>query len=220
VFLNQNLKRVKWLALFSAVVLASGCPKSPVDPAPVPPAQSDAGAPVGESVTASSRNNLKFKGGQRYAAELAEALSLEPNEVCNELSAYDCVNDVHNISLAGVEPYRLVVYKPVPDRSVASVNAIDRIALSACEARVQKDFADPASATVFAEMTAATVTAAGAREVGKRLFEQLLHREASAQELDALASFQGELTSSGQNAQRLSTLSCFTIASSEEALFY
>jgi hypothetical protein len=173
-------------------------------------------------VPQSTHNRLKFKGGTRYADDLASALNIPRAELCRELSTYDCADVVHRISLGGVEPYRLTVYRPLPERSVASAQAVDRIALSGCEARAAKDFADPAQAALFRELTQASVTQAGVREVSKRLYVRVLRRDALEDELVVLDGYFNDLrTSVGAEApRRFATLACFMVATTEEALFY
>jgi hypothetical protein len=53
---------------------------------------------------------------------------------------------VNRIPLGGVEPYQPGVYQALPGRTAAAANALDRIALSACEERAKSDFAVPSSA--------------------------------------------------------------------------
>jgi len=203
----------------SIAVLASaaGCGKN--DEPSAAPAPSASAAPVAKS----THNRVKFKGGERFANDLAAALELPRGELCKELGVYDCQAAVHKIALGGVEPYRQTVYQPVRDRSMSSVNAVDRLALSACDARMARDFASPGTAIIFKEIAAGGPAPVEAVDtVSKRLYQRLLGRDASVEELGHLAAFHEELKrSAGAEAERrFATLACFAVASTEEALFY
>jgi hypothetical protein len=175
-------------------------------------------------VLSSANNRVKFRGGKIYAGSLARALGLNPSEICKELGNIDCVV-VHNIALGGVEPYEQVVYAPLPERSVSSVNAVDRIALSACDERAKKDFADAAKAVVFAELASAgagRIDDNDKERVAKRLYQRILHRDARAAEVSEIKALYGTLEqkAGAETPRRFATLACYAIATTEEALFY
>jgi hypothetical protein len=203
----------KLLALvFGTALFASyACYLGGSKPTPPPP-----------DVVISSNDRLKFKGGERMATDLAAGLSLSRSDVCKELGAYDCVTDVHGIALGGIEPYRKTIYRPIPERSVASVDAADRIALSACDQRAQRDFASPGSAVVFGELAQPGAGAAAVKPVANRLYVDLLHRDANADELAALDELWTQISADAptDGARRFATLACFAVATTEEALFY
>ncbi len=205
--------------LAAGAVAASGsfgCSKGE-DEAPKPPASAS-------PVAVSTHNRLKFKGGERYATDLAEALAIPRGDLCKELSAYDCADVVHKIALGGIEPYRQTIYRPLPDRSVASANAVDRIALSGCESRAAKDFADGAKAVLFGELVLAGAAPGNDAQaaVAKRLYLRLMRREATAEEVTALGELYTDIASAAgaEAPRRFATLACFAVATTEEALFY
>ncbi|MFY0580898.1 hypothetical protein ACN28S_47610 [Cystobacter fuscus] len=125
------------LLLSSACVL-SACP------APTPaPSEPDAGTPPSGAVAPSSRDNLRFKNPEQLTAHFAAALSLPPEQVCNELGLYPCTTYVHSVALGGVEPYGVGLYEPLTSTGVTTPIAIDRVALAACVQRVSLDLATP-----------------------------------------------------------------------------
>jgi hypothetical protein len=172
---------------------------------------------------ASSRPRVKFRGGARWGRDLGQALGLEPGELCNELGRYDCVGAVHRITLGGVEPYSLGIDEPVETAPVIAPMAADRVALSACDVRAERDLADVSGAVLFKEMPADGAPDAAAREaMGTRLVEKILRREARADEVAELVAFWDEVLAEEPEDPRRdwATLTCFSLATSTEALFY
>jgi hypothetical protein len=203
-----------WVGLALVVLGTALAACSKKEPAPTV-------APVS---TAVSRNNrLKFKGGERIVQDLAAGLALDRGEVCKELGIYDCKSAVHNIALGGVEPYVQTIYTPVEERTASTSNAVERIALSACHQRMGRDFANAAEALVFTELVADVnaVTPAKVEAVAKRLYRNLLSRDASADEVAGLVGFWNDLkTTEKEPARAFATYACFAIATTEEALFF
>jgi hypothetical protein len=219
--------------LLAALLAASlvGCPKSPSEPPQnqepdggrqnqVPDAGS---APDAGASSQSTKNNLKFKGGDRFSNDLASGLSLEKETLCKELGFYDCAAIAHKITLGGTEPYVQTIYTPISERTVSSSNAVERIALSACSKRSTLDFAKAAEAVVFQELvtSAAAPTNAALTAVVSRLYQRLLGREATTEETARLVEFYNELKAAEKEpARAFATYACFAVATSEESLFY
>jgi hypothetical protein len=178
-------------------------------------------ASVPSAPTVSTHNRVKFKGGKRYVADLASALALEPKQLCLELSSYEC-EQINRIPLGGIEPYRLGVVQPLPERTVASSNAIDRIALSGCEQRAARDFAEPASATLFGELASGNVTLAAKQVVARKLYTRILQREPTAVELEGVLALYTEMeVAEGTKTPRsFATYACYAVATLEEAVFF
>jgi hypothetical protein len=103
--------------LLSAACVLTACP-SPTPSGedagtpPVDAGQPDAGPGPQGDVARSTRNNLRFKGPERLTLDFAVALSLPPEQVCNELGQYPCTTFVHTVALGGVDPYGLASTSP------------------------------------------------------------------------------------------------------------
>jgi hypothetical protein len=181
-------------------------PQPQPQPQPPPPPQ-----PPAASIVASNKARLTFKGGDRYARALSTALGIPREELCKELSVYDCTSEVHAIALGGVEPYRNGIYEPLPDTAVTTPIAVERVALSACARRARVDFADPANALIFR----------GEDQINK-LYQRLLSRPAEPSEIQHLRDLHEEMKAIGHPSldEKWAEVACFAVATSLEALFY
>lgn len=159
---------------------------------------------------------VRFKGGARLRTDWARGLGLDVNDVCRELGQYDCATEVHNIVLGGVEPYVLNINSPLPEAPVTAPLAVERVALAACSATVERDFREPESAVVFRPPGDGAWTAGARRGAHERLIEGLLKRRANDEELDRLE----QLWTQSADPTEWATSSCFVVASSLESLFY
>ena len=175
-----------------------------------------------EALVPSQRPRVKFKGGARWSTDLSRSLDIRREELCKELGEYDCVSVVHKITLGGVEPYSMGIDKPVEIAPVIAPLATDRVALSACDIRAERDLEDLSSAVLFKEMPAEGEPSAEQLEaMGTRLVERLLRREAKAGEVGELVAFWEEVKADSDDPRRdWATLSCFALATSVESLFY
>jgi len=177
-----------------------------------------------ERVAASRLARVKYKSGARYANDLAAALDLPRDAVCRELGRYDCVDEVHRIVLGGVEPYTLGVREPLPSIAVTAPIAQDRVALAACTERVERDLA--ASEPVFlTTLDVGAPTPEQLEATARRIYDRILGREATPDEISALAEFHstvtGEPGESGATATRdWAVLSCFMVATTLESIFF
>lgn len=215
------------LLLSSACVL-SACPApSPSGPdAGTPPADSGTGS-TGE-VAPSSRNNLRFKNPEQLTAHFASALSLPPEQVCNELGQYPCTMYVHNVALGGVEPYDVGLYEPLRSTGVTTPIVIDRVALAACLRRVSLDVATPGEAVLFkgleldAQGRLANREGAPVRDAITALYQRALLRDPTQAEVGTLSQLATQLESTGSQTpgRDWMTASCFAVLSSAESVFF
>lgn len=211
-------------ATLVAFVGLSGCDDAQetpaADPQPEPAAEPEPEAPQG--LIPSHKARVKFKGGERYARDLAAALELPREGLCSELGLYDCVGEVHAIALGGVEPYEKGIDEPLPVAPVSAAIAIDRVALSACTARAEQDFAQPADAVIFGPLLGADgPQRADLEAVAADLIDRVLRRDATADEVAAIADFYAEAQADSETpAKAYGQLSCFAVATMLEALYY
>lgn len=177
-----------------------------------------------ERIAASHKPRVKYKSGARYASDLAAALELERDAVCRELGRYDCVDEVHRIVLGGVEPYTLGVRDPLPSIAVTAPIAQDRVALAACTERIERDLA--ASKPVFLKtLDVDAPTPEQLDATAKRFYDRILRRDATPDEVSALAQFHSTVTDEMAESRATATrdwaiLSCFMVATTLESIFY
>jgi hypothetical protein len=211
VHLNSIKNSLRNALVVALVAVVSGCTGDDAiapKPAPLQP-------------TISAHNRVKFKGGRRFVADIAQGLALDPKQVCLELSTVEC-EKLNRIPLGGIEPYQSGIYQALPERTAASTNAVDRIALSACEERAKRDFAQPQAAQVFGDIVAANPSKEARQAVAKKLYSRLLHRDPTVVEVDAMLAFYIELEATeGPKVNRLfATYACYAVATLEESVFY
>lgn len=177
--------------------------------------------PGGLQVLPSKNPTVKFKGGERWANQLARGLELERGELCNEFGQYDCASEVHFIALGGVEPYRLRIDEPLPSAPITAPIAVERIALSACAERADRDVDNPGEAAIFKELSDEPSNE-DLDAMSNRLYQRLMSRDAEPDELAELQTYWQELSAeTGVDVQReWAMYSCFALASSTEMLFY
>jgi hypothetical protein len=183
-------------------VLAAGCDE-PDEPQ----------IPEATVLIRSQAPHLKFKGGRRLGLALGRALGLEPGEICQELGTYDCIEDAHRIALGGVEPYLLRFNRPLHTLPVTSLQAVERVVLSACGKAMERD---QSLAGLTAESTKEEL-----RPVVESFYHRLLQRDVSEAEAIALLGFFDEVkATSDEPVREWAVLSCFAVGTSVEALFY
>ena len=207
-FRNAHIDSRLLLSVLALVVAAAGC-------------GGDDNQPASTEQPASSTARVKFKGPQRLANDLAQALAIPKQELCRELGSTDCF-EIHGVVLGGVEPYRLRINEPLPKAPLTAPMAVDRVVLSACGERAARDFAAPGDAVIFAEVAdaAAQLSAQARAAVAGRLYERLLARAATAAEIDALVAFGDQVTGRDEPARQWAQLACYAVATTTENLFY
>lgn len=226
----RDRARLLLIPVLSVACIAKEQPGGSEQPPPVTPPVSPPVTPPGPPlapVEASSKAKLRFKGGERYAGMLAGALALERNLVCKELGQYDCVREVHKVTLLEVSPYRDGILEPLDSTAISTPVAVDRLALSACERRARLDFEDLDNAELFGalpinEGALTDVQAPGVQAVVETLFKRLVQRMPDAQEVESFRDLYTDMEKIGhpQLARSWASVSCFAVATMSEALFY
>lgn len=218
------MKITRALCLALLTNLAVACASSPQ--AATSQLASGEPAPV-----ASSDPRVKFKDGERYLRDLSANLNMPRESICKELSRYDCVTDAFRIVLGGVEAPNLLVNEPIENAALTSPIAIDRVALQVCASRVRMDREKPAEAVLFRtgafghDGRAKSPDKAWLRSTADTIYGAVLMRSPSEAEISALTDFyatarNGRPASSVDAVADWVTLSCFSVASSLEAVFY
>lgn len=168
----------------------------------------------------STKNRLAWKRHRAFERDLLAGLDLEKQELCNELGLYSCVDFVHLVPLGGNEPFAKSQYEPLPSPTVTTPIAVDRVALSGCTQRAEKDAAGPAVVFVDLDLGAASVDEAAAVATVDVLGKRLLGRALLPEEAAAFADLAVDDDGSDVAARDFAILSCFAIATMSENLFY
>jgi hypothetical protein len=218
------MTNIKMLGLVAISVLAAAC--STTTPEPLTPSPAATPAPV-----ASADPRVKFKDGERYLRDLSANLNMPREDICKELSRYDCMSDAFRIVLGGVEAPNLLVNEPIENAALTSPIALDRVALHVCTNRVKMDRDKPADAVLFKtgafgkDGRAKSPDATWMRQTADTIYGAVLMRSPSENEIRGLTDFyaqvrEGRPANSIDVAADWVTLSCFAVASSLEAAFY
>ncbi|WP_223643389.1 hypothetical protein [Corallococcus sp. EGB] len=189
----------------------------------------DAGVTPGwdGGVAKSQKGNLRFKGPERLSLDLAQALELPAASVCNELGQYPCQN-VHGVALGGVDPYEHSVYETASTTGATTPIAVERIMLSACNARIALDVNTPASAVVFkgvlltADGKLADAASPAVATAVTSLVRRAWLRDPTVDERDTLVRLAAEVQATGAAAPGVAWMqaACLAVFSSAEAVFY
>ena len=204
---------------------SSDTPPPTTEPPPTTPPPTTP-PPMGDTTVASTKGRVRFLGGQAYGKRLSAGLSLEAGDLCSELGRIDCVEEAHNIVLGGVDAERLGFLEPLPDTTVTTPFAVDRIALTACSRAATRDLNAPESAAIFALVANEQgglnsddpALAASVRELFIRLLQRVPTEAETEAVVDLYASIQNTNTETA--ARDWATASCFAVATMAEALFY
>jgi hypothetical protein len=148
--------------------------------------------------------------------------------VCTELGNSQCVDQIHTVTLGGVEAYRSQVLRPAAVTGAATPLAVERVVLSACSRRSQLDFAEPARAALW---TGLSLDANGNLDLQSggvptgaiaQLYQHALGRTPSESETASLAELYGTVRNEQTQAaaETWATLVCFAIFTTTESLFY
>jgi hypothetical protein len=202
----------------SLVVLALVACSAP-PPQPEPPGPDD-------GIAASTKNDLLWRRARAVQNGLAQAIALPPEDVCQELGRFSCVDLVHQVPLGGNEPFAQGLYEPLRAPSTTTALSFDRVVLAACSAAVELDAARAAPivfrghALTDDPLVDADDAAVGARALGTTLFSRLLGREAQPPELNALQDLLVDDDGTPVSGRTFAKLACFAVASTTENLFY
>jgi hypothetical protein len=174
----------------------------------------------------SSKSNLRMKKPAVFKSDIARALQLPESEICSELGVVDCFQ-AHNMALGGIDPFERGILEAQEEFATTAPIVLDRIALLSCVKRVDLDFADPSAAVIFKGL-ALKASAKSAGPDGPEmeqaivpLYRELFQRNPKTWELTSHKDFYEFVDSKAeQRAKDWATLTCLTILTSVEAVFY
>ncbi|WP_217909958.1 hypothetical protein [Pseudenhygromyxa sp. WMMC2535] len=171
-------------------------------------------------VAASTRNHLVWKRYHAVEQDLSRALELSTDELCTELGEYNCVQEVHLAGLGGNNPFVQALYEPLSDPLVTTSLALDRIAMSACKARVERDRSAPVVFTKLdLEGDAPAADSEAFTESVDALYRRLLSRDPVAAEYEVLAQLLVDDAGEAVSAASFAHEACFVVATTTEFLF-
>ena len=163
---------------------------------------------------------IRFKRAERLSNDLMFLLQLHKSEICKELGKFDCINEVHKITLGGVEPYVSGVAEPSKTTLATTPIVIERILLSACKTRVDKDLKTPDKAIWLTNSRISKPQ--DTSELVNVFYQQALFRTPSTEEQEAFSELYRSYTEDEkpQPLRDWAIGTCFAILSSIEYLFY
>ena len=190
-----------------------------------PTQPSDPGTDPEGNQRSSTRPNLQWKRFAALEADLAQALELPKEEICNEFGKESCIGKVHLVPLGGNDPFGTGLLEPSAEPLATTSSAIDRILLSACSKRVELDRAAGRSkAKVFAELDleadAPAKSSASVKDTITTLYRRLLARDPDPHEVPLVAALAEDGDGDAVSAADFATLACFSIGTTTEFLFF
>jgi hypothetical protein len=216
------MKALFALPLVIAAVALAGCPEAPAGGP-----DAGVGVDVDGGVVAppppfaiSTRNALAWKRQRALETDLMAALELAKDELCSELGLYSCVDFVHLVPLGGNEPFARSQYEPLPSPTVTTPIAFDRVALQACRTRTDKDIAGDGVVFAGLDFDAAAVDDATAAPVLEGLGKRLLGRALTPSEVEEFTALTVDDDGAAVSPRDFAILSCFSIATMSETIFY
>lgn len=215
------LRTLRSLLVPLTLAALAGCPTSDKPTPTTPPGE----APLSEQAQ-STKNALVWKRAIALRNSLAQALFLDPSDICDELGKYSCIELVHQVPLGGNDPINQSLYEPLQSPGTTTALSFDRLVLSACSKAVDYDAGRPAP-VVFRghELTTAPLTdtadaKVGARFFAKEFYPRVLAREPLESELLAIETLIVDDNGAPVSGLDFAKMACFAVASTTENLFY
>jgi len=162
-------------------------------------------------------SRLKFKTQKLLEQEIMSSLTLEKDQICKELGDLSCLNEAHHLTLGGVDPYEKNIWESTSNFLETTPIVVERIAWSACQKRTELDL-ESGEQKIF---TKGTFNDQAHKEaMVSRVYQNILARDPSAQEFAAMLDFASKLEKQGGSYKDWASLSCFSLLTSVEFLFY
>jgi hypothetical protein len=160
---------------------------------------------------------LLWKRYRAFEDGLSQGLQVDKNRLCLELGQHSCIDKVHLTVLGGNEPYTMGQYEAARSPTILTGVAVDRIVLAACEARLSLDRGLGAGAVIFKAfpLTASEVTPDQARNQTASLYQRLLARDATTDELNIAQ----DILKITKSPDKVALALCFTVGSQIENIF-
>ncbi|MFO0595898.1 MAG: hypothetical protein U0228_11350 [Myxococcaceae bacterium] len=184
------------------------------------------GGDVDAGYTKSAKGNVRFKGDLRLTIDLAVALSLPLDQLCNELGQYACLG-VHTVALMGVDPYGKGLFEPLPVTGATTPVVTERMVMASCLRRVTLDLMTPSSAVIFKSLgvTGGKLTNLESTEVRlaiNELAQRAWLRDPTDAEVAVFKKLYTDIDATGvaEPATVWMQSACFTAFTTAESVFY
>lgn len=181
--------------------------------------------PAEGELRVSQRPNLQWKRYAAFEADLARALALPKDELCQELGRASCIQEAHLMPLGGHDPFATGLLRPADDPLATTPAVVDRVLLSACSKRATLDEeAGTDGAEVFERLDLSADTPppddARVQETVTDLYRRLLARDPNEEERRLVASLARDEDDNPVAAADFAALACFSIGTTTEFLFF
>jgi hypothetical protein len=180
-------------------------------------ANPDGDAGDGSAGFALAPETIVWKRYRAFEDGLSQGLQVDKARLCLELGQHSCIDKVHLTVLGGNEPYTMGQYEAARSPTILTGIAVDRIVLAACEARLTLDQGLGAGAVVFKSfpLNAAEVSPEQARNLAASLYQRLLARDATAEELTIAQ----DILKITQGGSKVALAMCYAVGSQIENIF-
>jgi hypothetical protein len=170
----------------------------------------------------SEKGNVKFKRQAVLEADIAATLDLPKDSLCNEFGQFSCINDIHHLALGGVDAYDNNIYDAIAEPIATTPVILERIVISACGLRAEKDFANEGSAVVFKGIQSEKADPISIKESITRLYQRALLRNPKEAEINQLIGLHESLQarSLSEPGKQWAQLACYAVLTSVEYIFY
>ena len=192
--------------------------KPPVAKENIPGADGDEVLPP-EGNGLSLRGHVRFKKQQLLANDIASALDLPKDQLCQEFDRLSCLDEVHHLAVGGVDAYEKSIFNGIEESLTTTPIVIERTILSACSNRASRDVND-GEGIIFAGLAGSPdSTTLGAAVT--TLYRRALQRNPTADETAALTGLYEKVKGASQNpGSDWAALSCYAVLTSLEFVFY
>ena len=160
---------------------------------------------------------LKFKRHKIFKQEVMATLSLLEDEICTELGELDCFSQVHHLSLGGVDPYEKNIWHTKQPFLETTPIVVERIIWNACQARIKKDL-QAGEGRLFEEVSLTDVDHISAQ--ANTWYKEILAREPTQVEVEHFVELAEEINSARGSYSDFAGVSCLSMMTSVEFLFY
>ena len=182
----------------------------------------DDGSGGDDGLPTSTRNELNWKRYKAVEADLSTAMALTPDELCIELGQFNCIREVHLTSMGGHNPFEQGLYEPLDSPLVTTSLALDRIVLSACSERIERDAGGGAEVFTTLDLGASAPDAASTEfnDTVQMLYRRLLARDPLPEELEVFADLRVDADGATVSGADFALAACYAVGTTTEFLFF